>query len=98
MEVMAPHLNNLPLFFLHLGGALISGVEEQMAWCSCRASDSVRFVSSGRRLALLWMLLAVAIVVVSGVLQWDMWMAVDGDVPLLQPCWMKLMAPRWTWG
>ena len=93
MEGMTPRPNNLPLFFLQLGDALTSGAGEQMAWCSCRSSNPMRFVSSGRCLALFWVALALTVVVVFDVLQWDTWMAAGGDVPFLQSCWMKLMAP-----
>ena len=94
MEEVAPRRNNLPLLFLHLVVAATGVVGGQLARSSRRSLDPAWLVSGGRPMALSWVTVVSAVVVVFTVLQLGVWMMAGGDVPLLRLHRMKLTASR----
>ena len=74
MEEVAPRRNKLPLLFLHLVVAVTGGVAEQVARSSRRSLDPAWLVSVGRPMALSWVTVVSAVVVVVTVLQLGVWM------------------------
>ena len=92
MGETASSRNNLPLLFLHLDVAPITGVGGQVARSSRRSLDPVRLVSGGRCSALSRVAVASAIGVVFGVMQLGAWMMAGGGIPLLRLRRMKLTA------
>ena len=74
MEEVAPRRNNLPLLFLHLVVAATGVVGGQLARSSRRSLDPAWLVSGGRPMALSWVTVVSAVVVVFTVLQLGVWM------------------------